>query len=121
MMGIHAPDAKRHFHEEDAMTAPPHPLHREADQYVQEAVEESIKKKLQPWFQEFYEWGCKVRDDILALEDAVIDLADGKPPKKLSFQGKSRSIEEKKNRYKPRHSGRHGDPGDPPGDPWEQE
>ena len=88
------------------------PLHRESDKRIVQHVEGSIKDPLKEWLKAFEAWGQRVRDDIMALEDAVIDLAEKKKIENRPF------LREKRHkRYEQKHPG--GDPGDPPGDPWE--
>lgn len=80
--------------------------------------EEYIREPLQRWFAEFEAWGKRVRDDILALEDAVIDMSQGNKVDNLPFRRDPRvGPQDRKERYHQKYE-TGGDPGDPPGDPW---
>ena len=89
------------------MTAPV--IRRAEDEYLYTAI---VKDRLQPWCKDMEEWGQKVRDDIMALEDAVIDLGNNKPIGNRPFRRK----QNRPDRYKQKNPG--GDPGDPPKGPW---
>ncbi len=91
--------------------AAPVEIRRAEDEYVYSAIVDRLK----PWFAQLEEWGGKVRDDIMALEDAVIDLektGTGKIGNRPFRRKESRPPQ----RYVPTNPG--GDPGDPPQDPF---
>ncbi len=91
-----------------ATTAKPQLLRRTADTDLRETRDE-----LEGWFRDLEKWGERVRDDIMALEDAVIDLGNNKPIGNRPFRRKENRPPD---RYKPKTPG--GDPGDPPHGPW---
>ena len=99
----------RHTQEEDAMTATPkaQPLRRISDADLRDTRDE-----LEGWFRKLEEWGERVRDDIMSLEDAVIDLGNSKPIGNRPFRREGRPPP----RYNQKNPG--GDPGDPPRGPW---
>ncbi len=90
------------------MTAPVE-IRRGEDEYLYNA----IKDRLQPWCKELEEWGQKVRDDIMALEDAVIEL---EKTGKIGNRPFRRRSGRPADRYVPTNPD--GDPGDPPQDPF---
>ncbi len=90
------------------MTSPPE-IRRAEDEYIYSA----IRARLKPWFAEMEEWGEKVRDDIMALEDAVIELDKGKVLDRPFRRQSGRPAR----RYVQKNPG--GDPGDPPQDPFD--
>ena len=89
-------------------TAKPQLLRRTADTDLRETRDE-----LEAWFRDLEKWGGRVRDDIMALEDAVIDLGNKKPIGNRPFR-------REENRHPPRYTQKNpgGDPGDPPRGPW---
>ncbi len=112
------------------MTAPTKaPLRRISDEPLREIREAGSDdhEKLETWFRELEQWGMKVRDDILRLEDAVIDLAKHTKLDGLQFGRAGREFEERPKkpqstgpakRYIQKYPEGHGDPGDPPHGPW---
>ena len=96
------------------MTAPTE-IRRSEDEYLLAAIKREIIGPLRPWFKDFEEWGQKVRDDIMALEDAVIDL-EKTGTGKIGNRPFRRKEGRPPQRYVPTNPG--GDPGDPPQDPF---
>ena len=102
--------------EPPARPKPQREPHRASDGYIVDPLDD--------WFLKFEQWGMRVRDDILRLEDVVIDLTKGN----AQFDGAVRTFERPEpgeapdvenvvGRYQQRHPKR-GDPGDPPRGPW---
>ena len=81
---------------------------------IRRTEDEYIIDPLKVWIGEMEKWGQRVRDDIMALEDAVIDLDKDKVlDRPFRREKKGRTAE----RYPQRNKG--GDPGDPPQDPFD--
>lgn len=91
-----------------ATTAKPQLLRRTADTDLRDT-----RDQLEGWFRKLEEWGEKVRDDIMALEDAVIELDKGKVLDRPFRRKSGRPVR----RYEQKNLG--GDPGDPPQDPFD--
>ncbi len=82
---------------------------------IRRGEDKYIIDPLKKFFAEFTEWGEKVRDDIMALEDAVIELETASTAK-LDNRPFRRKGGRPPKRYVPKNPG--GDPGDPPQDPF---
>ena len=80
---------------------------------IRRTEDEYIIDPLKVWIGEMEKWGQRVRDDIMALEDAVIDLEKTGKIGNRPFGRKSGRTD----RYQPKNPG--GDPGDPPQDPFD--